>query len=122
MLKVAVPIVQNQFSTHFGGAEKFLVFEVDEKKKEIISSKEELPPPHETGTYPEFLRSLKVNVVLVEGMGPRAVSMLESYGIQVILGIKGYSEPKKIVLDFLEGRIEATGESCQDHSFHDCHK
>jgi predicted Fe-Mo cluster-binding NifX family protein len=122
MLKVAVPIVQNQFSTHFGGAEKFLVFEVDEKKKEIISSKEELPPPHETGTYPEFLRSLKVNVVIVEGMGPRAVSMLESYGIQVILGIKGYSEPKKIVLDFLEGRIEATGESCQDHSFHDCHK
>ncbi|NMB98660.1 MAG: dinitrogenase iron-molybdenum cofactor biosynthesis protein, partial [Thermoanaerobaculaceae bacterium] len=34
MLKIAVPAIGNQFSTHFGGAEKFLVFDVDEKKKE----------------------------------------------------------------------------------------
>lgn len=122
MLKIAVPAIGNQFSTHFGGAEKFLVFDVDEKKKEILSSKEEFPPPHETGTYPQFLKSLKVNVVIAAGMGPRAVSMLESFGMQVALGAQGSSDPQKVVKDFLEGRLQLTGESCHDHSFHDCHK
>ncbi|MFB3850840.1 MAG: NifB/NifX family molybdenum-iron cluster-binding protein [Acidobacteriota bacterium] len=122
MLKVAVPLIQSQFSTHFGGTEKFLIFEVDEKKKEILSSKEEVPPPHETGTYPEFLNSLKVNVVIAGGMGPRAVSMLQSYGMDVVLGVQGSSDPQKIIQDFLGGSIQATGESCHDHSFHDCHK
>jgi predicted Fe-Mo cluster-binding NifX family protein len=122
MLKIAIPANKNQFSTHFGGAEKFIVFEVDEQKKEIISSKEETPPPHETGTYPEFLQSLKVDIVIAGGMGPRAVSMLESSGMKVLLGVHGSSDPEKIVHDYLEGTIKTTGESCHDHSFYNCHK
>jgi len=60
MLKIAIPAIENKFSAHFGGAEKFIVFEVDEIKKTIMSSKDEFPPPHEAGTYPEFLKSLNV--------------------------------------------------------------
>lgn len=122
MIKIALPVAGNQFSTHFGGAEKFIVFEVDEGKKKIISSNEEFPPPHATGTFPEFLKSLKVDIVLAGGMGPRAVSMLESFGLKVILGIQNSTDPKKIVSDYLEGKIEATGESCHDHTYHNCHK
>lgn len=122
MTKIALPAVGNQFSTHFGGAEKFIVFEVDEGKQKIISSKEEFPPLHATGTYPEFLKSLNVDIVLASGMGPRAVSMLESSQIKVVLGIQNLTDPTRIVMDFLEGKIEATGESCHDHSYHDCHK
>lgn len=121
MKKVAVPLIDTIFSSHFGGADRFILFEIDEQKKEIISSKEVIPPQHKTGIYPQFLKSLKVDIVLAGGMGPRAVSMLESFGIEVILGIQGHSDPNKILKDFLEEKLEATGESCHDHSLHNCH-
>lgn len=121
MKKIAIPIFNSEFCVHFGGAEKFIIFEVDEEKKEIISVKEELPPPHETKAFPEFLKNLKVDIVLAGGMGQKAFSILKSFGIEVVLGIQTPLAPKNIVIDYLQGRLQATGESCFDHSLHHCH-
>jgi len=63
-----------------------------------------------------------LDIVIAGGMGPRAVSMLESLGMKVILGVQNLSDPEEIIQNFSEGKIETTGESCHDHSLHNCHK
>ena len=37
MMKVAIPMIEGRFSEHFGGAEAFGLFEVDETPKTIVS-------------------------------------------------------------------------------------
>lgn len=120
MQRVAVPTVNGMFSQHFGGADRFAIFEVDEKARKIVSSISAVPPPHEQGSFPTWLREQGVNAILAGGMGPRAVTMLEDFGIQVVLGISGNSAPDALVKDFIEGNLVATGESCHDHGNHGC--
>ncbi|MGQ9495218.1 MAG: NifB/NifX family molybdenum-iron cluster-binding protein [Thermoanaerobaculaceae bacterium] len=121
MKKIALPVSNNVFCSHFGGAEKFIVFEVDEEKKEIISFKEEPPPPHQPGTFPKFLKSLEVDVVLAGNMGQKAFSMFKKFGIEVLLGIQTTLDPKNIINEYLHEKLQATNKSCSDHSFHHCH-
>ena len=120
MLKIAVPTVNGQFSAHFGGAERFVIFEVDEKKHQIVSSIDATPPPHEQGSFPTWLKGQGVHAILAGGMGPRAIAMLEEFGIETVVGIQGGVEPETLVKNFIEGRLVASGESCHDQNFHDC--
>ena len=121
MQKIAVPTVKGRFSQHFGGAERFAIFEVDEKARKIISSVDAAPPPHEQGSFPTWLKQQGVHVVLVGGMGPRAITMLEDFGIQVVVGIAGNGAPDMLVRNFIEGNLAASGEPCHDQGFHGCH-
>jgi ATP-binding protein involved in chromosome partitioning len=120
MLKIAVPTQGGLFSAHFGGAERFAIFEVDEQARRIVSSTSAAPPPHEQGSFPTWLKEQGCHIILAGGMGPRAVTMLENFGIQTVVGIQGSSEPEVLVRNFIEGRLVASGESCNDHGFHDC--
>lgn len=121
MQRVAVPTVNGMFSQHFGGADRFAIFEVDEKARKIVSSISAVPPPHEQGSFPTWLKEQGVNAILAGGMGPRAVTMLEDFGIQVVMGIAGSGAPEALVTSFLEGSLTASGESCHDQGFHGCH-
>ncbi|MCI4398579.1 MAG: NifB/NifX family molybdenum-iron cluster-binding protein [Acidobacteria bacterium] len=121
MQKLAVPVVNGRFSQHFGGADRFAIFEVDEKARKIVSSVSAVPPPHEQGSFPTWLKEQGVNTILAGGMGPRAVTMLEDFGIQVVIGVSGAGAPDDVVKRFLEGSLSASGESCHDQGFHGCH-
>ena len=117
-MKIAVPIYQGQFSEHFGGAEQFGFFAVDDDRRVGDSTK--VPPPeHGRGVFPMWLRDQGITHVLAGGMGPRAIDILGRHGIEVVLGVKG-SDPEAVVQSYLEGTLMATGEVCHDHSFHDC--
>jgi predicted Fe-Mo cluster-binding NifX family protein len=120
MLKIAVPTVNGLFSSHFGGAERFMLYDVDETACRILGCTERVPPPHEHGSYPAWLKQQGVNAILAGGMGPRAVAMLRDFGIQTVVGVQGETEPTALVQQFLEGRVEASGESCHDQGFHGC--
>jgi predicted Fe-Mo cluster-binding NifX family protein len=118
-MKIAVPLHQGRFSEHFGGAEEFALYTVDQSYKTISERMNESPPEHGRGIFPMWLRDRGATVVLAGGMGPRAVGILAQHGIEVVLGIRG-EDPDALVHSYLQGNLEGTGEMCHDHGFHDC--
>jgi predicted Fe-Mo cluster-binding NifX family protein len=119
MGKIAVPIANQEFCTHFGGAEAFAMFTVDETGKVISTAEIMNPPPHERGAFPMWLRSQGVTAVLAGGMGPRASSMLVAYGIDVVLGVEG-GHPETLVREYLAGRLASSGSLCAGGGLHAC--
>lgn len=114
MKTIAVPVLGGRFSSHFGGAEGFAVYQADEVNKTVADRVLHPAPPHAQGSFPAFLAQLGVDVVIAAGMGPRAVQILEANGIEVVLGARG-QDPDALVTSYLDGTLAATGESCHDH-------
>jgi len=119
MMKVAIPMAAGRFSEHFGGAEAFGLFEVDESRQTIVSKTIAQAPPHERGAFPVWLREQGASVILVGGMGPRAVQMFEHFGIQVVAGVTG-GDPEAVVQAFLSGTLSTSGELCSGGHLHAC--
>jgi predicted Fe-Mo cluster-binding NifX family protein len=118
-MKIAVPLQEGRFSSHFGGAEGFAFYEVNVSDRTVTDRSFGRPPEHGRGVYPMWLRGEGATVILAGGMGPRAVGIFAQHGIEVVLGIRG-DDPDAVVRSFLDGTLEATGEPCHDHGFHDC--
>ncbi len=119
MVKVAVPIEKGRLAPHFGAADHFAIFEVDDEGPRIMAQVTLTPPTHEKGAYPRFLRDQGVQVVLAGAMGARAVQMLESLGIEVRTGVPGEA-PETLVQLHLKGELVASDESCGGGGHSDC--
>lgn len=119
MITIAIPMVGDRFSSHFGGAEAFALYSVTEGDHSVRERRVLVPPEHGRGIFPVWLHQLGASVVIAGGMGPRASDILSRHGIQVVLGAQG-DDPDAIVRAFLDGTLEATGEHCHDQGFHDC--
>ena len=116
---IAVPVREGRFSGHFGGADAFALYTVDEANREVSQHEMAAPPEHGRGIFPMWLRKKGVTTVLAGGMGPRASNILFGHGIDVVLGAEG-DDPEIMVRAYLDGTLPATGELCHDHGFHDC--
>ncbi len=110
-MKIALPVSNNLVSEHFGHCEKFYIADIADGK--VISAQTLTPPPHEPGVIPKWLADNDVSVVITGGMGPRAIQLLESLGIKVIIGIRS-DKPEDILKKFLDGNLES-GENVCDH-------
>jgi predicted Fe-Mo cluster-binding NifX family protein len=119
VMTIAIPLVGKQFSSHFGGADAFVLYTVDEGDRSVSERRVVVPPEHGRGIFPMWLRQLGASVVIAGGMGPRASGILAQHGIRVVLGAQG-DDPDAMVRSFLDGSLVATGEPCHDHGFHDC--
>lgn len=114
---IAIPITDGRFCEHFGGAEAFALYTVEDS---VVGERRLMTPPeHGRGVYPVWLRQHGTEVVLAGGMGPRAVGIFAQHGIEVVLGVQG-EDPDLIVERYLQGTLEATGEACHEHGFHEC--
>ena len=82
--------LDSSVSHHFGRCPYFTV--VDLVENEIINV-ESVDNPyfngHSPGQVPAFIRSLDADVMLAGGMGRRAISIFENYGIQCSTGAAG---------------------------------
>jgi predicted Fe-Mo cluster-binding NifX family protein len=118
-VKIAVPIVANSFCSHFGGAEAFALYSIDEARASVMDRSDLVAPAHERGVFPIWLKQNGADVVLAGGMGPRAISIFAAHNIELVLGVEG-DNPDELVSRYLEGTLESTGQACHDHGFHDC--
>ena len=91
-MKICVPTVddkgmESQISPHFGRAPKFIVSDTDPSDVEVLDNTAE----HFGGMAktPEIIRDAGVDVILVSGIGPRAIQMFEQMGIRVFVGATG---------------------------------
>jgi predicted Fe-Mo cluster-binding NifX family protein len=118
-MKIAVPICDGRFSGHFGGAEAFALYTVDETSREVSEKSMTTPPEHGRGVFPMWLHRQGVTTILAGGMGPRASDIFISHGIDVVLGADG-DDPEIMVRAYLDGTLTFSGELCHEYGFHDC--
>ena len=112
-MRIALPVQDGKLCMHFGHCGYFAIIEVDEKKKEILSTKTMTPPPHEPGVLPKWIASLGVNLIIAGGMGSRAQDLFVIQEIKVIVGAPS-EEPETLVKKYLAGTL-VTGENVCDH-------
>lgn len=110
-MKIALPIDGGRVSGHFGHAEKFAIFEVDCSSNAIAGSSEAVPPPHEEGAIPEWLREEGVSLVIAGGLGRKAKQLFEDMGIDVVTGAP-QDEPGAVVRSHLDGALESGDNAC----------
>lgn len=108
-MKIAIPTTAGKMSSHFGQCEEFAVYDTDGAK----TSQTLTPPEHQPGSYPRFLSSRGVDVVIAGGMGGRAQDLFAEIGITVVSGAQG-SDPAAIVEAYLRDALE-TGDNLCDH-------
>jgi len=113
-MRIAIASEGDFVSAHFGRCPHFLIVDIDEAGNIIKQELVENPgfTNHQPGLVPKFLQSIGVDYIIAGGMGPKAVMMLESMGIQVILGVTG--KVKDVLNAFLAGTLKG-GESLCDH-------
>jgi ATP-binding protein involved in chromosome partitioning len=110
-MKIALPVDGGKVSSHFGHAEKFAIFEVDCSSNSIADSIEAVPPPHEEGVLPEWLRDQGVNLIIAGGLGRKARQLFEEMGIDVVTGAPK-DEPASVVRSHLDGTLESGDNAC----------
>lgn len=110
-MKIALPIDGGKVSGHFGHAEKFAIFEVDCSSNAITGSSEAVPPAHEEGAIPEWLREQGVSLVIAGGLGRKAKQIFDDMGIDVVTGAP-QDEPAAVVRFHLDGTLESGDNVC----------
>lgn len=118
-MKIALPSNKNMVDGHFGHCEYFTIFTVDDRNE--IISEDVIQPPAGCGcksTIVHTLAHMGVQVMLAGNMGPGAVRVLNSQGIQVIRGCSGHV--REVTQKWLQGGISDAGSSCHEHG-HACH-
>jgi ATP-binding protein involved in chromosome partitioning len=118
-VKIAVPTHHGRFSEHFGGADAFALYSVDEGSRTLGEPTMGSPPEHGRGVFPMWLRQQGTTVILAGGMGPRAAGIFAQHGIEVVTGIRG-DDPDTVVRAYLDGTLVASGEVCHEQNYHDC--
>jgi len=112
-MKIALPVVDGKLCMHFGHCQFFALVEVDQDKKVILNTKMLTPPAHAPGVIPPWVAEQGASVVIVGGMGGRALQLFEQAGVQVITGAPAL-EPDKLIIAFLNGTLQ-TGDNVCDH-------
>ena len=110
-MKIALPVDGGRVSGHFGHAEKFAFFEVDCSSNAIAGSSEAVPPPHEEGAIPEWLRDQGINLVIAGGLGVKAKQLFKGMGIDVVAGAP-QDEPASVVRSHLDGTLQSGDNAC----------
>lgn len=112
-MKVAIAVDKGKVSAHFGRCEEFVLLEIEDSK--VISKKMIKNPGHKPGFLPQFLKELKVDVIITGGMGKKALELFEKAQIKVILGITG--EVEDVINEFLKGNLKSKESLCTRDTF-----
>jgi predicted Fe-Mo cluster-binding NifX family protein len=115
MKKIAVPLIDNRVSAHFGHSEEFLFFEIQDGT--VQKEERKTPPPHQPGSFPKWVKEQGADAVLVCGIGQRAISLFQAQGIEVYAGAPAM-DGREAVEKLLKGELELKPEECEHHHHH----
>ena len=106
--------LDGQISQHFGRCPYYLLVDVegDEvKNTEVVNNP--YYHNHVPGKVPQFISEQAVNVMIAGGMGPRAIDMFTSLGIEVATGVIG--NVGNVLQAYLRGEISGVEPCRHDH-------
>lgn len=111
-MKIMLPLVGEILSEHFGRAERFVIYEI---KNGVVASKNIYESvEHQEGSFPAWAKSKNVDLVILCGVGPKAIDFFNSFGIDVISGVAP-QEHSKIIDDYLNKTLIYSNKSVCEH-------
>jgi len=117
-MKVAVPTMgknglNDEVSPHFGRAPTFTIVDTETNEVKVINNTSQHTGGQ--GYPPEIMQKEGTEVMLCSGLGPRAITMFETFGIEVFVGASG--TVKNAIAMWKDGKLqEATdANACRDH-------
>ncbi len=110
-MRIAIPVTDGLVSPHFGRCEEFVLFDVE--NGELKNRASLVPPPHEPGAFPAWLKEQGADAIIASGMGGRAQALFEEQGIEVVLGTP-QGNPDDIIAMYLDGTLPS-GENVCEH-------
>ena len=117
MERIAIPVVSDELSMHFGHCEKFAIADVVEGTiKQVIYA---VPPQHAPGIYPKWLSGEGVNTIITGGMGVRAQQLFAQEGIKVVFAAE-IATPETLINKYISGGLEEKENGCDHPGEHDC--
>ena len=123
-MKICIPTVGNNglddtIGEHFGRVPTYTIINLDNDEVKVIPNTSQHTGG--IGYPPEIMAKEGVNVMVCRGLGRRAISMFEEFGIDVYIGATG--TVKDAIEDFKQGRLQKASESdaCGRHAFRDQH-
>ena len=111
--RFAIPLAEGVLCNHFGHCEAFALLDVEQGATTVSCRQDLVPPAHEPGVLPRWLRDQGVKKVIAGGMGSRAQSLFKEAGIDVVTGAPA-APPEFLVASYLDGTLETGANGC-DH-------
>ena len=108
-MKIAISTDGDAVSAHFGRCPSFTILALENGK--IVERKTLDNPGHEPGFLPGFLHEQGAECIIAGGAGPRAITLFEEKGMQVILGISGAIED--VISQIESGELKGGESLCQ---------
>ncbi|WNO10667.1 NifB/NifX family molybdenum-iron cluster-binding protein [Teredinibacter sp. KSP-S5-2] len=117
---IAIPTINQKLCQHFGHCEQFAFAEVDEENQTILHVRYLQAPIHTPGSIPSWLNDNGTQLVIASGIGNRALSFFDQWGINVVVGAKEGS-PKDIIAAYFKQQLETENNPCNEkHTSHKC--
>lgn len=121
-MKIALPYEYGYVNQHFGRSKEFTIVELNEGK--TVSQKnvsaEDLQHNHEG--LAGLMKNENVDVVIVGGIGARALAPLKEGGLEVVTGVSG--KITEVIDKYVRGELKSSSEACcnhhGDHHDHGC--
>lgn len=111
MRRIAIPMENGVLCSHFGHCAYFCFVDIEDGK--IAGQKDIVPPEHEPGLYPRWVKEQGANEVICGGIGMKARNLFSSEGIKLYVGVPN-RPAKELVGELLENALP-TGENSCDH-------
>lgn len=105
-MKIGISTDSGNVCAHFGRAPEFTFVTIENNQvleKEVLQN-----PGHSVGSIPQFVNQQGAKYMIAGGMGRRAETFFNQYGIEVILGVTGKIDD--VIKKILDGTLEG-GES-----------
>ena len=119
-MKIAIPVENGRLHGHFGGCRQFALVDVDPEEQLSLRTEIVPAPEHQPGLFPRWLRERGVQVVIVGGIGHRALANFADHRITVRAGTPDTAiEP--LVAAYLSGQLTTTPDGCEHHGHHHHH-
>ena len=111
--------LNSRVSHHFGRCPNYVFVEVEgQQVQSVFSMDNPFARQHQPGMVPGFIQSQGADVMISGGMGRRAISIFEQYGIQAGTGANGTVQTT--LEDFFNGKLNEA-EPCRESVEHHKH-
>jgi len=110
--RIAIPVVNGKLCAHFGHCEKFHIAVIEDGKvKEEI---EIVPPEHQPGLYPKWIKTQGVDCVIAGGMGEKAQALFKNEEVELFIGAP-VKAAEELIKDYIHGVLKSGPNSCSHH-------
>jgi len=123
-MKICIPTMGNKgleetVGEHFGRVPTYTVVNLDTNEIKVVPNTSDHMGGQ--GPPPEIMKREGVEVLVCSGLGRRAITMFEEFGIDVYIGASG--SVRQAVDAFKQNKLQkaSIGSACGKHTFRDQH-